>query len=63
MTCWPASPSRSGAILADTVVRLTADRPLIDREVVNQLIAHFRRTGADYASNSASAELSHWARC
>jgi spore coat polysaccharide biosynthesis protein SpsF (cytidylyltransferase family) len=37
---------------ADSVVRLTADCPLIDPEVVNQLIARFRRTGADYASNT-----------
>jgi len=37
---------------ADTVVRLTADCPLMDPEVVNQLIVHFRRTGADYASNT-----------
>ncbi len=37
---------------ADTVVRLTADCPLIDPEVVNQLIVLFRRTGVDYASNT-----------
>ncbi len=37
---------------ADTVVRLTADCPLIDPEVVNELIEVFRRTGADYASNT-----------
>jgi spore coat polysaccharide biosynthesis protein SpsF len=37
---------------ADTVIRLTADCPLIDPEVVNQLIVVFRRTGADYASNT-----------
>ena len=37
---------------ADAVVRLTADCPLMDPEVVNQLIERFRRTGADYASNT-----------
>ena len=37
---------------ADTVVRMTADCPLIDPSVVNELIELFRRTGADYASNS-----------
>ena len=37
---------------ADAVLRLTADCPLIDPGVVNQLMAHFRETGADYASNT-----------
>ncbi len=37
---------------ADAIVRLTADCPLIDPDVVNQLIVLFRRAGADYASNT-----------
>ena len=37
---------------ADSVVRLTADCPLVDPDLVNQLIAHYRQTGADYASNT-----------
>ncbi|MGA2522455.1 MAG: NTP transferase domain-containing protein, partial [Acidimicrobiales bacterium] len=37
---------------ANSVLRLTADCPLIDPGVVNQLIAHFHEAGVDYASNT-----------
>ena len=37
---------------SDAVVRITADCPLIDPEVVDQTIQVFLENGADYASNS-----------
>ncbi len=36
---------------ADTVMRLTADCPLLDPFVCSQVLLLFRQTGADYASN------------
>ncbi|MEE9210778.1 MAG: aminotransferase class III-fold pyridoxal phosphate-dependent enzyme [Kiloniellales bacterium] len=36
---------------ADTVMRLTADAPLLDPEVCGQVLLLLERTGADYASN------------
>ena len=36
---------------ADTVMRITADCPLIDPEVCGEVLALFRKEGADYASN------------
>ena len=36
----------------DAVVRLTGDCPLASPRVIDQVIAHFRETGADYASNT-----------
>lgn len=36
---------------ADAVVRITADCPFIDPEVIDQIIAARERAGADYASN------------
>ncbi|MBT3931731.1 MAG: aminotransferase class III-fold pyridoxal phosphate-dependent enzyme [Rhodospirillaceae bacterium] len=37
---------------AETVVRLTADCPLHDPSVIDQVIWFYRATGADYASNT-----------
>ena len=40
------------SVPSDAVVRITADCPLIDPEVVDLTVEMFLRTGADYASNS-----------
>lgn len=40
------------AFSADTIVRITADCPLLDPHVVDQVIARFEDSGADYASNT-----------
>ena len=37
---------------AKTVIRVTADCPLADWTVVDEVIAHLEATGADYASNT-----------
>jgi len=37
---------------ADTVVRLTADCPLTDPELIDEVIAHHHEVGADYTSNT-----------
>jgi spore coat polysaccharide biosynthesis protein SpsF len=46
---------------ADTVVRITGDCPLIDPELIDELILTFRRTGMDYVSNRryGSPQVSH----
>jgi glutamate-1-semialdehyde aminotransferase/spore coat polysaccharide biosynthesis protein SpsF (cytidylyltransferase family) len=36
---------------ADTVVRITGDCPLIDPDIIDEVVAAFEATGADYASN------------
>ena len=41
------------AFPAETLVRLTADCPLADPEVIDATIARFEDSGADYASNVA----------
>jgi len=37
---------------ADTVVRITADCPLIDPEVIDKVIVSFKNGDCDYASNA-----------
>jgi len=37
---------------ADTIVRVTADCPFIDAEVIDKVVASFRKENADYASNT-----------
>ncbi|WP_293898006.1 glycosyltransferase family protein [Phenylobacterium sp.] len=37
---------------ADTIIRLTADCPLADAAVLDQVIAHHLATGADYTNNT-----------
>jgi glutamate-1-semialdehyde aminotransferase/spore coat polysaccharide biosynthesis protein SpsF (cytidylyltransferase family) len=39
------------AVSADTVMRLTADCPLLDPEVCGAVLLLYRRSGCDYASN------------
>lgn len=36
---------------ADAVIRITADCPLIDSEIINQIITEFKNRKVDYASN------------
>ena len=37
---------------AEAVVRITSDCPLVDPEIIDQVIQAFRKDGADYASNT-----------
>lgn len=39
------------AFHADTIVRITADCPLLDPGLIDETVALFRRTGADFAAN------------
>ena len=41
----------AGATESDAIVRITADCPLIDPAVIDQVVAAYQHTGADYVSN------------
>lgn len=41
----------AGATESDAIVRITADCPLIDPAVIDQVVAAYRQVGADYVSN------------
>ena len=41
----------AGATESDAIVRITADCPLIDPDVIDMVVAAYRQTGADYVSN------------
>lgn len=43
------------AFQAEAVVRITADCPLIDAEVIDQVVQTWQQTGADYVSNVLTA--------
>ena len=41
----------AGATESDAIVRITADCPLVDPDVIDQVVAAYQQAGADYASN------------
>ena len=45
---------------ADTIVRLTSDCPLADPEIIDDAIALFLQTGADYVGNTIPPLTSHY---
>lgn len=48
---------------ATTVIRITSDCPFIDPAIVDRTAALFRKSGADYASNSMPALFPHGLDC
>lgn len=48
---------------AETVVRITSDCPFVDPVIVDQTIALFHASAADYASNSLPARFPHGLDC
>ena len=51
------------AVDAEAVMRITSDCPLIDPEVCGELIALFKRSGADYACINDPATWPHGLEC
>ncbi len=47
----------AGSVNAETIVRITSDCPLIDSGLIEQVIAAFKSSGADYCSNSLTASF------
>jgi len=44
----------------ETIVRLTADCPLIDPAVIDQVVDLYLKSNVDYAANTVPPETSHW---
>ncbi len=44
---------------ADPVIRITADCPCIDGEIISEMLAAYRKSGADYLSNTIERTFPH----
>lgn len=42
---------------ASTIVRITGDCPLVDSDLVDEIVNHFHNSGVDYCSNTISASF------
>ncbi len=55
--------SAARQLQADTLMRLTADCPLLDPEVCGQVLKAVHETGADYANNTSPRSWPHGLDC